>query len=397
MFKFCPECTQKAMPGWKCCPFCGFKFEEIGSATPEATNANPALDNALGNLMGFAEEKKVEEEKLRMLIIRGRYDEAKELCNKLIDNDPMDKAGYIGLIRIASKNYKEYESAEIAEQIRVVGEIFTSADELLSDGEYAKYITARKQYFEEKERKRIETEKAVAERRRLEAEKAAAERRRREKAEKELSDCGLNYTSNYNGTYTVTGLSDKYKKTVVIPDCVSIIGGNAFSDCKTLTGVTIPNSVVRIEEKAFSGCENLTKVIIPDSVVSIGVRAFWLCRNLTNVVIPNSVNNIGEEAFLYCDSLTSVDIPSSIKKINKGVFRGCSSLSRVTIPDSVESIGDSAFRDCDSLKRVSLPYYCNYTAVGTTGMSYNIWTEESERWEHKEERSFPDKCTVTTR
>jgi hypothetical protein len=63
-------------------------------------------------------------------------------------------------------------------------------------------------------------------------------------------------------------------KTMVIPEGVTDIGGYAFEDCKSLTGVTLPSTIRNIHYKAFSGCSALTAVTIPDPVASISFPAY---------------------------------------------------------------------------------------------------------------------------
>ena len=87
---------------------------------------------------------------------------------------------------------------------------------------------------------------------------------------------------------------------VEIPNSVSIIGIDAFSECTGLTSVTIPNSVTSIEEHAFYNCIGLTSVVIPDSVENIWEGAFQECTGLTSVAIGNSVSTIGDYAFCDC-------------------------------------------------------------------------------------------------
>jgi len=48
------------------------------------------------------------------------------------------------------------------------------------------------------------------------------------------------------------------------------IGGNAFRDCISLTGVTIGNSVTRIENLAFSKCTSLASVTFDGTISSSG-------------------------------------------------------------------------------------------------------------------------------
>ena len=106
---------------------------------------------------------------------------------------------------------------------------------------------------------------------------------------------------------------------------VTIIGENAFRDCRSMTGVSIPKSVTEIGMSAFDGCHKLRNVTIPNGVTSIGDWAFCHCFELKNVIIPNSVMNIGYQAFCGC-GLVGIAIPSSVVGIGDEAFRGCDSL-----------------------------------------------------------------------
>lgn len=148
-------------------------------------------------------------------------------------------------------------------------------------------------------------------------------------------------------------------------DVVNIFGGNSADfmiRAGTLekytgaaTDVVIPNSVTIIGAQAFAECRGLTSVAIPDSVKIIGNKAFFECRCLTNVSIPNSVTNIGEMAFSECHSLKSLTIPSSLTKIEDSMLSGCSNLTGVIIPNSVITIGQYAFSGCSNLTSVKIP------------------------------------------
>ena len=94
----------------------------------------------------------------------------------------------------------------------------------------------------------------------------------------------------YNKTATVSqsakGKPNKVKGHFNIPEkveyegkvyVVTSIGGKAFQDCWSLTGVTIPNSVTSIGYQAFENCKSLASVTIPNSVTSIGSSAFYGC------------------------------------------------------------------------------------------------------------------------
>ena len=194
---------------------------------------------------------------------------------------------------------------------------------------------------------------------------------------------------------------------VMIPDCIRIVGCNAFEGCSGLTHVSIPNSVTTIEglafldcssltsvtlgnnvssihDKVFSGCSGLKNITIPESVTSIGNKVFYGCTNITSVTIPQSVcdcgirkvfspdgyancvsitnvvvtrgaTNICYEAFAGCTGLENVAIPNTVEVIGEYAFRDCRSLCRITIPNSVVSIGDFAFVDCRRLTGIAIP------------------------------------------
>ena len=119
---------------------------------------------------------------------------------------------------------------------------------------------------------------------------------------------------------------------VVIPDCVTSIGDEAFYGCSGgLTSVTIPGSVTNIGYAAFEGCSGLTSVTIPDSVTSIGDYAFSGCSGLMSVTVPDSVTSIGDLAFADCSGLTSVTIGNGVQEIGSFAFDACSELTSVIL------------------------------------------------------------------
>ena len=104
-----------------------------------------------------------------------------------------------------------------------------------------------------------------------------------------------------------------------------VIGENVFKNKTTITSVVIPDCVTSIGGEAFAKCENLTSVTIPNSVTSIGGEAFANCENLTSVTIPNSVTSIGNEAFANCENLTDVyclatDVPATSSDAFEGSY-----------------------------------------------------------------------------
>lgn len=67
----------------------------------------------------------------------------------------------------------------------------------------------------------------------------------------------------------------------VIPNDVTIIGSNAFSNCVAFVDFVVPSSIVEIKSGAFEQCYNIESVTIPASVTTIGDQVFSRCTNLS--------------------------------------------------------------------------------------------------------------------
>ncbi|MGN0223691.1 MAG: leucine-rich repeat domain-containing protein [Muribaculaceae bacterium] len=192
-------------------------------------------------------------------------------------------------------------------------------------------------------------------------------------------------------------------KSVIIPDCVTEIGDEAFHECKNMETIAIGQGIKKIGVRAFCNCSTLKSVVIPDSVTEIGYAAFLGCDfevrffdELINVpdsfrgkyVIPDGIRVIREWCFSGVKNLSEVVIPKSVTTIGRGVFSGCSSLTEVkvdkgnktfdsrdncnaiietatntlvsgcktsSIPSSVTKIGATAFYNCSDLTSITIP------------------------------------------
>lgn len=80
----------------------------------------------------------------------------------------------------------------------------------------------------------------------------------------------------------------------------------AFYECTTLATLILPDTVSSIGGEAFYGCSSLTSVSMQEGVTSIGFGAFSNCYKLSSVNIPSTVTSIAATAFAYCYSLPSI-------------------------------------------------------------------------------------------
>lgn len=162
-------------------------------------------------------------------------------------------------------------------------------------------------------------------------------------------------------------------ETVTVPNNLVNIGSSAFYSCTSLTSFALPNSVTDIGDYAFSGCTSLASPIfnanifaqlprsyagayaIPDGIKTVSNSACRECSGLTSIIIPNSVTAVGSDAFENCTGLTSATLSNSLTRIEEYLFYGCTNLASVNIPQNVKSIGTGAFYQCSGLNAITLP------------------------------------------
>lgn len=140
--------------------------------------------------------------------------------------------------------------------------------------------------------------------------------------------CNIDFDGSYanpcKGNDAVLYLNGEKLTSLVIPDNVTSIGSNAFSDCTGLTTVTIPNSVTYIGSGAFYNCENLKKVNITDlkswCEISFGIGP----QNTSGQPNANPFESSDADLYVNGEKITDLIIPETVTKINHRAFNGCS-------------------------------------------------------------------------
>lgn len=175
----------------------------------------------------------------------------------------------------------------------------------------------------------------------------------------------VNYTLSEDGTYYIVSSVSGNKNALTsyqIPATyseqeggkqlpVTVIGENAFYQCRKLRSVTIPDSVTEIGTRSFA-MSGITQIEIPDSVETIGYMAFAMCNYLDEVVIPSSVTHLGDAAFYECQELQRAEVYANITVLKGGTFYNTvkvvggnayyHQLTQVVLPASLEKIASSA-------------------------------------------------------
>ena len=201
------------------------------------------------------------------------------------------------------------------------------------------------------------------------------------------------FVTNTDNTITLTDYTGADRE-VVVPSHVNElpvveIGLNAFSGCRTVSGIELPAGLLRIERGAFTACTNLSGIFIPAAVNSIGESAFNWCSRMTTIdvdpnnpyfesrngvlfnevgsvlircpggmtgtyVVPGGVVELAPDAFFDCNEMTAVEIPDGVLRIGELAFYSCDVMTNVLLPQSVTNVVDRAFAGCAILASFSV-------------------------------------------
>ena len=194
---------------------------------------------------------------------------------------------------------------------------------------------------------------------------------------------GLVFTSNGDGTCSVSGIGTCTDVEILIPESspvgetVTGIAAGAFDGCAMISSVRIPATVADIDAGAFLPCSSLLSILVDDEnpyYQSIGgdlytkdgktLLRYAIGKTEMHFEIPATVVTVADDAFNGASLLSSVTIPDSVTAIGYGAFTACTSLNSIAIPGTVESVGDSAFYHCISLAEVSFAADSRLTSIG---------------------------------
>lgn len=139
-----------------------------------------------------------------------------------------------------------------------------------------------------------------------------------------------NVGSSFNADIVLHTYDAAKKEGVVyFSDALSVVGMEAFKNCKNLLTVILPDSLFKIESGAFENCKSLYSITIPNSLTEVQNRAFAGCTSLTEISVPNAVTYLGMEAFRGCTGLHKVSLGYSLLEIGANCFYQCEAMDTV--------------------------------------------------------------------
>ena len=181
-----------------------------------------------------------------------------------------------------------------------------------------------------------------------------------------------------NGTISENVLKSQNICYILVGDGISVVGTEAFNNCKSLKTVSLPDTVSTIGDNVFAASngdivlifrgvdevidnsvcdgklDGVAHLIVDKGVKKISDSAFSNNPLLVDLIISDAVT-IGNYAFYNDIAINRVTIESPLYSIGNHAFDSCKSIPQVVLPETVREIGSHAFYDCNSMKSINVP------------------------------------------
>ena len=181
---------------------------------------------------------------------------------------------------------------------------------------------------------------------------------------------GLVYVSN--GSEIRINLYEGTNPDLVIPSeidglPVTQIHPNAFKENRTITSIVLPEGMTEIPREFFSDCTKLERVSLPQSVTKIGWWAFHDTYKLKSIILHEGITELSSAAFQRAEGLEGVIVlPKSLTTLGDYAFSRCDKLDGVVIQSNL-TVYDSTF----SCERMKFIYVCEGSIVGFEGNPFD--------------------------
>ena len=165
--------------------------------------------------------------------------------------------------------------------------------------------------------------------------------------------CSITEVDLPEGLLTLAGFNGNPITEVVIPDSVTTIDDNTFTECTKLTSVVLPAGLEHLGTRAFSGCVNLSQIVMPQmpNFQSFGMMGSIFSGCAFTDLDWYTLSEIGYQMF-NSNAFVELEIPECVTIVNDFAFEGCDSMTKVTVPAGVTYLGSVAFGSCTALEEV---------------------------------------------
>lgn len=151
--------------------------------------------------------------------------------------------------------------------------------------------------------------------------------------------------SNTNTLYDYSLSSLKALKHVILPECVEIIGKQAFSFSKAMETCVLPSNLKEIKDKAFMGCKGMTIESFPSTVEKVGKMAFMNLEKLTSFTGGEALVSLGEMAF-FNTGTKEINLGKNFNELGNAALGGCKQLEKFIVSednDNFKVVDDALF------------------------------------------------------
>ena len=132
-------------------------------------------------------------------------------------------------------------------------------------------------------------------------------------------------------------------------------GKNYLNESDFFNRFYAPSADNEIGIKMFYRCEPLREIILPKTTTVIAGQAFDNCTSLTKCTFFAGLTTIRQYAFRNT-KLTNVELPSTLTAMENKVFDGCKELTTVMFTSkAVPTLPDELFSNCPKLKTIIVP------------------------------------------
>ncbi len=145
----------------------------------------------------------------------------------------------------------------------------------------------------------------------------------------------------------VDGFTNERLKNVVFESDDDVDYGFLVAGSRTLEKVKLPAKLTKLG--MHSNCPRMREIVIPEGVTVIPDNCFTNDLKLEKIEIKGDITEIGNLAFCTCMELKNVRLPDSVTSIGAVAFQGCTSLNEITLPKNLKCVGEYAFAFCGKL------------------------------------------------